>query len=103
MNRASTSVNWASYPILTYPDVPVLEIDLVGSPRDKPLGAGEAASAPVPAAIGNAVFRCDRHAFAPRAASRPRAWLAAFEGGPRRASGWAPGIGKRARPSRCLC
>jgi len=51
-----TSVNWASYPILTYPDAPVLEIDLVGSPRDKPLGAGEAASAPVPAAIGNAVF-----------------------------------------------
>jgi CO/xanthine dehydrogenase Mo-binding subunit len=51
-----TSVNWASYPILTYPDVPALEIDLVGSPRDKPLGAGEAALAPVPAAIGNAVF-----------------------------------------------
>jgi CO/xanthine dehydrogenase Mo-binding subunit len=51
-----TSVDWRSYPILTYPDVPVLEIDLVGSPRDKPLGAGEAASAPVPAAIGNAVF-----------------------------------------------
>jgi len=51
-----TSVDWRSYPILTFPDVPVLEIDLVGSPRDKPLGAGEAASAPVPAAIGNAVF-----------------------------------------------
>jgi CO/xanthine dehydrogenase Mo-binding subunit len=51
-----TSVNWESYPILTYPDVPALEIDLIGSPRDKPLGAGEAALAPVPAAVGNAVF-----------------------------------------------
>jgi nicotinate dehydrogenase subunit B len=51
-----TSVDWVSYPILTFPDAPALEIDLVGSPRDKPLGAGEAASAPVPAAIGNAVF-----------------------------------------------
>jgi CO/xanthine dehydrogenase Mo-binding subunit len=51
-----TSVNWASYPILTFPDAPAVEVELVGSPRDKPLGAGEAASAPVPAAIANAVF-----------------------------------------------
>ena len=51
-----TSLDWESYPILTFPDAPQLEIDLVGSPFDKPLGAGEAASAPVPAAIGNAVF-----------------------------------------------
>jgi len=51
-----TSVDWRSYPIVTFPDAPVLEIDMIGSPEDKPLGAGEAASAPVPAAIGNAVF-----------------------------------------------
>ena len=51
-----TSLDWASYPILTFPDAPRLEIELVGSPRDRPMGAGEAASAPVPAAIGNAVF-----------------------------------------------
>jgi CO/xanthine dehydrogenase Mo-binding subunit len=51
-----TSVNWATYPILTFPDAPAIEVELVGSPRDKPLGAGEAASAPVPAAIANAVF-----------------------------------------------
>jgi CO/xanthine dehydrogenase Mo-binding subunit len=51
-----TSVDWVSYPILTFPDVPILEVELVGTVRDKPLGAGEAASAPVPAAIGNAVF-----------------------------------------------
>jgi CO/xanthine dehydrogenase Mo-binding subunit len=51
-----TSVDWASYPILKFPDVPVLDVELMGSPEDKPLGAGEAASAPVPAAIGNAVF-----------------------------------------------
>jgi CO/xanthine dehydrogenase Mo-binding subunit len=51
-----TSVDWQSYPILTFPDAPALEIDLMGSPYDKPMGAGEAAAAPVPAAIGNAVF-----------------------------------------------
>ncbi|HYM03586.1 MAG TPA: molybdopterin cofactor-binding domain-containing protein, partial [Stellaceae bacterium] len=36
-----TSVNWQSYPILTFPDVPVLDIELIGTPRDKPMGAGE--------------------------------------------------------------
>jgi CO/xanthine dehydrogenase Mo-binding subunit len=51
-----TSIDWRSYPILTFPDAPAIEIDLMGSPFDKPMGAGEAASAPVPAAIGNAVF-----------------------------------------------
>jgi CO/xanthine dehydrogenase Mo-binding subunit len=72
-----TSVDWVSYPILTFPDAPVLEIDLVGSPRDKPLGAGEAASAPVPAAIGNAVFDATgvRMRKVPLTAARVRAAL----------------------------
>ena len=51
-----TSVHWASYPILTFPDVPDIRIDLVRRPNDPPLGAGEAASTPVPAALGNAIF-----------------------------------------------
>src|SRR5438105_2444725 len=51
-----TSTDWASYPILRFPEVPALEVELIGSVHDKPLGAGEAASAPVPAAIGNAVY-----------------------------------------------
>ena len=51
-----TSVDWASYPILTFPEVPVLEIELIQRLGEPPLGAGEAASAPVPAALSNAVF-----------------------------------------------
>jgi nicotinate dehydrogenase subunit B len=51
-----TSVDWASYPIMTFPEVPKLEVALIGDPRDRPMGAGEAASAPVAAALGNAVF-----------------------------------------------
>ncbi len=51
-----TSVDWASYPILTFPDVPALEIDLVERPAEPPLGAGEASSTPVPAALANAIF-----------------------------------------------
>ena len=45
-----TSLDWASYPILTFPDVPKLDIDLIDRPTERPLGAGEAASAPVASA-----------------------------------------------------
>jgi len=51
-----TSTDWASYPILAFPDVPKLDIDLIDRPTERPLGAGEAAAAPVAAALGNAVF-----------------------------------------------
>jgi nicotinate dehydrogenase subunit B len=51
-----TSVDWASYPIMTFPDVPKLEIALIDRPTEPPLGAGEAATAPVAAALTNAIF-----------------------------------------------
>ena len=51
-----TSVDWKSYPILTFADTPEIVIDLVDRPRDPPLGAGEAAATTVPAALANAVF-----------------------------------------------
>ena len=51
-----TSVDWASYPIMRFSEVPKLEIELIDRPTEPPLGAGEAASAPVGAALGNAVF-----------------------------------------------
>jgi nicotinate dehydrogenase subunit B len=51
-----TSLDWASYPILAFPDAPDIRIDLVDRPQEPPLGAGEAASTPVPAALANAIF-----------------------------------------------
>ncbi|MDM0052004.1 molybdopterin cofactor-binding domain-containing protein [Variovorax sp. J22R115] len=51
-----TSVDWASYPLLRFPAVPRLEIALIDRRDEPPLGAGEAASSPVPAALANAVF-----------------------------------------------
>jgi CO/xanthine dehydrogenase Mo-binding subunit len=51
-----TSVDFASYPILRFPEVPEIAIDLVIRPTEPPLGGGEAAAAPVPAALANAVF-----------------------------------------------
>jgi len=51
-----TSTDWSSYPILTFRDVPKLDIALIDRRHERPLGAGEAAAAPVAAAVGNAIF-----------------------------------------------
>jgi len=51
-----TSTDWASYPILTFPEVPAVEVALIDRPALPPIGAGEAATAPVAAALANAVF-----------------------------------------------
>jgi nicotinate dehydrogenase subunit B len=51
-----TSLDWQSYPILTFPGVPDIDIELIDRPTEKPLGAGEPSSATVSAVISNAVF-----------------------------------------------
>jgi CO/xanthine dehydrogenase Mo-binding subunit len=51
-----TSLDWASYPILTFPDVPDVVIDLIDRPEEPPWGGGEPACAVVPSAIAGAVF-----------------------------------------------
>jgi CO/xanthine dehydrogenase Mo-binding subunit len=51
-----TSVDWASYPILKFPDVPDVAIKLIDRPNEKPWGAGEPTAAVVPAAIANAIY-----------------------------------------------
>ena len=48
-----TSVDWSTYPIMRFSDVPKLDIELVGGPAQPPLGAGEAACTPVAAALAN--------------------------------------------------
>jgi len=51
-----TSVDWNSYPILRFSDVPQIEIELIDRPTEAPVGAGEAACTTVGAALANAVF-----------------------------------------------
>jgi nicotinate dehydrogenase subunit B len=51
-----TSVDWAHYPILRFDEVPTIELEMIQRLDEPPLGVGEAASSPVPAALGNAVF-----------------------------------------------
>ena len=53
---AVTSLHWGTYPILTFADVPEIEIDLIDRPREEAWGAGEPSAAVVPSAISNAVF-----------------------------------------------
>ncbi len=48
------SRDWESYPILTMPEVPIVEVELVDGPTERPLGAGEASQGPTVAAIANA-------------------------------------------------
>ena len=51
-----TSLDWASYPILTFPEIPDVVIDLIDRPEEVPWGGGEPACAVVPSAIAGAVF-----------------------------------------------
>jgi nicotinate dehydrogenase subunit B len=47
---------WLDYPILSFSDVPAVEVRLMVQPDAPPLGCAEAAQGPMAAAIGNAVF-----------------------------------------------
>jgi nicotinate dehydrogenase subunit B len=54
--RAVTSLDWASYPVITFPEVPEIVVELIDRPTERPWGAGEPAAAVVPSAVTNAVF-----------------------------------------------
>ena len=51
-----TSVDWATYPILRFPEVPEVHMELINRPGDPPWGVGEPAACLPPPAISNAVF-----------------------------------------------
>jgi CO/xanthine dehydrogenase Mo-binding subunit len=48
------SRDWQSYPILTMPEVPKVQVELINRPTERSLGAGEASQGPTVAAIANA-------------------------------------------------
>ena len=51
-----TTLDWKSYPIIRFPDVPEIDIVLINRPEMPALGGGEPSSAPIAAAIANAIF-----------------------------------------------
>ncbi len=55
-SNTGVAPNWENYPILKFSEVPRVEVELIKN-QEPSLGAGEAATAPVIAAIHNAVAR----------------------------------------------
>jgi CO/xanthine dehydrogenase Mo-binding subunit len=53
-----TSTSWTDYPILTFSEVPAVDVEIIQRPEIEPVGAGEAAHGPVTAAIANAIHDC---------------------------------------------
>lgn len=49
------SVDWASYPVIGFDEVPEIKVTLIDRPKLRSLGVGEAAQGPTAAAIANAV------------------------------------------------
>jgi nicotinate dehydrogenase subunit B len=51
-----TSREWGAYPIITFPDIPDIDVLMLPRQDQPPLGVGESASVPSAAAIANAIF-----------------------------------------------
>ena len=51
-----TSIDWETYPILTFSEVPEVEIVLINQPDQPAVGAGEPSTVTTAAAVANAIF-----------------------------------------------
>lgn len=55
VSPGAAGLDWTTYPVLRFSDVPALELVLVDRPGLPPLGAGEASTPVIPAALASAV------------------------------------------------
>lgn len=62
-----SSCDWAHYPILSFDEIPEIEVEVIAQPDAPSLGVGEAAAGPTAAAVANAVA----HALSLRARHLP--------------------------------
>ena len=51
-----TTLDWESYPVLKFSEVPTIETHLIDARHSAPMGVGEASTGPTPAAIANAIY-----------------------------------------------
>lgn len=51
-----TSLDWTLYPILRFPEIPDVVVELINRPDQPAVGAGEAATSAIPAAVANAIL-----------------------------------------------
>ena len=49
------SVDWTTYPVLRFSEVPEMKVEIIDRPQLPALGAGEVSQGPAAAAIANAV------------------------------------------------
>ncbi|MCB8874532.1 molybdopterin cofactor-binding domain-containing protein [Acidisoma silvae] len=47
---------WGGYPMITFPEIPPIDVLMMDKPEEPPLGVGESASVPSAAAIANAIY-----------------------------------------------
>ena len=55
-STAVTSKEWGGYPLITFPELPDIDVLMVPRQDEPPLGVGESASVPSASAIANAVY-----------------------------------------------
>jgi nicotinate dehydrogenase subunit B len=89
-----TSREWGAYPIITFPDIPKIDVLMLPRPDQPPLGVGESASVPSAAAIANAIFDATGVRFR-ELPFTPERILAGLRGG-QPAQGALPGVTPKA-------
>ncbi|CAH2927114.1 MAG: Uncharacterized aldehyde oxidase, molybdopterin-binding subunit [uncultured Paraburkholderia sp.] len=92
-DNAVTSQGWGAYPILTFREVPVIDVVMMPRHGEPPMGAGESASLPGAAAIANALYdatgvRFRRPPFTPETIRAALADAQAEEAAARRKKRW---------------
>jgi nicotinate dehydrogenase subunit B len=88
------SIEWGGYPIITFPEVPEIDVLMLPRQNEPPLGAGESASVPSAAAIVNAVYDATGIRFRELPLTPDRV-LEALEGGRREKSASVSAKAKR--------
>ena len=91
-----TSQEWGAYPILTFREVPVIEVVMMPRHGEPPMGTGESASLPGAAAIANALFDATGVRFR-RPPFTPEVIRAALADGPAQAAAAAASARRKKR------
>jgi len=91
-----SSKEWGGYPILTFPQVPEIDVLMMPRQNEPPMGAGESAAVPSAAAIANAIYDATGIRFRELPITAERV-LAALKGAGEAANGAPPNSPKAKR------
>jgi nicotinate dehydrogenase subunit B len=94
---AVTSREWGAYPIISFPEIPKIDVLMLPRPDQPPLGVGESASVPSAAAIANAIYDATGVRFR-ELPFTPERILAGLRGEAHAAPGILPGPAAGSRP-----